>query len=295
MEKTHTILVADDSVTIQKVLELTFMDEPYEVISVGDGVRACEEIAKYKPSIVLADVHMPGQNGYEVCRQTKELWPNTPVLLLVGVFEPFDETKYRACGADGVIEKPFDSQDALRMVETLILGGHLVKPLLFSSRRIVHGPVTQEEVAHPGRDAGLKVFLCHASQDRPIVHELHRKLRISRFRPWMDVEDILPGQDWNLAIRRALRESDAVVVCLSKAALTKAGYVQREIAFALDLLAEQPEGSIFLIPLKLEECEIPERLKHLQFARFYDDKGFGRLVAALEERSRELQLRSRDH
>ncbi len=115
-----TILLADDSVTIQKVVELTFMDEDYQVVATGDGTSALERLAEIGPDLVIADVHMPGADGYEVCRQTKERHPGIPVLLLVGTFEQFDEQQAAAVGADGHLKKPFDSTDLLSQVETLI-------------------------------------------------------------------------------------------------------------------------------------------------------------------------------
>jgi CheY-like chemotaxis protein len=114
------ILLADDSVTIQKVVELTFMDEDYEVSAVSNGDDALTRLDELSPDLVIADVHMPGANGYEVCRQAKERRPGLPVLLLVGTFEPFQEEEARVCGADGYLKKPFDSQELLRRVDELL-------------------------------------------------------------------------------------------------------------------------------------------------------------------------------
>src|SRR6266545_3295981 len=114
------ILLADDSVTIQKVIELTFLDEDYEVKAVSNGDEAIAALPQVNPDFVIADVHMPGANGYEVCRRSKELLPEIPVLLLVGTFEPFDEAQSRSAGADSFLKKPFDSQELLQRVEELL-------------------------------------------------------------------------------------------------------------------------------------------------------------------------------
>lgn len=114
------ILLADDSVTIQKVIELTFMDEDYEVTAIGNGDEAVGALSRERPDFVIADVHMPGANGYEVCRRAKELYPDVPVLLLVGTFEPFDEARSRDAGADAFLKKPFDSQELLQLVGRLL-------------------------------------------------------------------------------------------------------------------------------------------------------------------------------
>jgi CheY-like chemotaxis protein len=117
-----TILLADDSVTIQKVVELTFMDQDYEVVAVSNGRDALAKLGARQPALLIADVHMPGADGYEVCRRSKEIYPGLPVLLLVGTFEPFDERQAVAAGADGHLKKPFDSQDLLSQVEALTGG-----------------------------------------------------------------------------------------------------------------------------------------------------------------------------
>ncbi len=105
------LLLADDSVTIQKVIDLTFTDEGVEVITVGDGEQAIEKVEQLLPDIVLADVFMPIINGYEVCEYIKgsEKLKYIPVMLLVGSFEPFDEAEARRVGADDTLTKPFQS------------------------------------------------------------------------------------------------------------------------------------------------------------------------------------------
>jgi len=115
-----TILLADDSLTIQKVVELTFMEEDFDVVSVSDGDHALAKLGEVTPALVIADVHMPGASGYEVCRQVKTAHPGVPVLLLVGTFELFEEEEARTAGADAHLKKPFDSQELLQMVEGLV-------------------------------------------------------------------------------------------------------------------------------------------------------------------------------
>ncbi|HEX8250564.1 MAG TPA: response regulator [Pyrinomonadaceae bacterium] len=103
--------MADDSVTIQKVVNLTFADEGIEVFAVGDGNEAIDRLLEISPDLVMADVNMPGINGYLVCERIKqyEKFKNTPVILLVGSFEPFDEQEARRVGADDYLTKPFQS------------------------------------------------------------------------------------------------------------------------------------------------------------------------------------------
>lgn len=105
------LLLADDSITIQKVVNLTFADEGIEVISVGDGDSAMEKVRQYAPDLILADVNMPGLSGYQICEQIKQSTETRkiPVILLVGSFEPFDEAEAYRVGADDYLTKPFQS------------------------------------------------------------------------------------------------------------------------------------------------------------------------------------------
>ena len=105
------LLLADDSLTIQKVVEITFADEGVAVLSLGSGDEALAKLAEFGPDIVLADVCMPPPSGYEICeyiKQNAEL-RHIPVMLLVGSFEPFDEAEARRVGADDILTKPFQS------------------------------------------------------------------------------------------------------------------------------------------------------------------------------------------
>jgi CheY-like chemotaxis protein len=119
----RTILLADDSVTIRKIVELTFSESDIRVESVASGREALERLADLRPDLVLADVVMPGPSGYEVCRAIKESDRPVPVLLLAGTFEPFDAVQARACGSDGHVTKPFDSRHLVERVEDLLAYG----------------------------------------------------------------------------------------------------------------------------------------------------------------------------
>ena len=137
----HKLLLADDSITIQRVIELTFADEDVQVFAVGDGKHAIDRIKTDRPDIVLADVGMPEQDGYEVAAFIKghPQLSHIPVLLLTGAFEPVDEGRARAVGCDGVLVKPFEPQMVINRVKDLLAGrrrrcacAHRIRP----SRRL---------------------------------------------------------------------------------------------------------------------------------------------------------------
>ena len=105
------LLLADDSITIQKIVALTFADEGIQVVAVSNGAEAIEKLKEISPDIVVADVFMPLKTGYQVCEHIKqsEKFKHVPVILLVGSFEPFDKVEARRVGADDILTKPFQS------------------------------------------------------------------------------------------------------------------------------------------------------------------------------------------
>lgn len=120
----YKLLLADDSVTIQRVIELTFADEDVQVVAVGDGKQAIERLETDRPDIVLADVGMPERDGYEVASfiKTSPHLAHIPVLLLTGAFEPIDEARAKSVGCDGVLVKPFEPQMVINRVKDLLAG-----------------------------------------------------------------------------------------------------------------------------------------------------------------------------
>jgi len=138
----------------------------------------------------------------------------------------------------------------------------------------------------------LRVFLCHASQDKPAVRELYKKLAAEPWiDPWLDEENLLPGQDFDLEIYKALRDSDAIIICLSQVSVAKEGYLNKEIRRALDAADEKPEGAIFVIPVRLDDC-IPsfERLKKYQWLDYFSPNAHERLIKSLRRRAEVLKI-----
>jgi CheY-like chemotaxis protein len=147
----HKLLLADDSVTIQRVIELTFADEDVQVIAVGNGQQAIDRAQRDRPDIVLADVGMPERDGYEVAAFIKgnPTLAHVPVVLLTGAFEPIDETRARAVGCDGVLVKPFEPQMVISRVKDLLAGRRPAG--LWGS-----GPSAQGPVRPPAGDLDLR-------------------------------------------------------------------------------------------------------------------------------------------
>jgi TIR domain len=108
----------------------------------------------------------------------------------------------------------------------------------------------------------VRVFLAYAKEDRSEVRKLYDALQEAGFEPWMDEEKLLPGQNWPRAIQRAIELSDFFLVCFSRRSVAKRGFFQAELRYALDIAACVPLGEIFLVPVRLSDCEVP-----LQIAR----------------------------
>jgi hypothetical protein len=125
------------------------------------------------------------------------------------------------------------------------------------------------------------VFLCHASEDKTAVREYAARLAQAGFATWLDEVDLLPGQDWDVEIRKAIERSSAVIVFLS-ARSQKRGYIQKEILRVLEESERQPEGTIFLIPAKLEPCDVPTRLSRWHWVDLTSSAGFTKLCRALD-------------
>lgn len=143
-----------------------------------------------------------------------------------------------------------------------------------------------ESVSRP-----LRVFLCHASGDKPVVRELCHKLAFEGWiDPWLDAKKLLPGQDWRKAIEEAVEAADNVIICLSRVSVNKEGFVQKEMRYAREIALEKPEGTIFLIPLRLDDCEVPRGLKFLQWVDYFGqskEQSYNDLLESLKIRLEE--------
>ena len=136
----------------------------------------------------------------------------------------------------------------------------------------------------------LRVFLCHSSHDKPQVRKLYKKLAEDGIEVWLDEKNLLPGQEWEYEIGKAVSNSDAIIICLSNNSVAKEGFVQKEVRFALDKAEEKPEGTIFIIPILLEDCEVLQRLSKRHWVKLFEKNGYNSLLKALSVRAANLRL-----
>ena len=128
----------------------------------------------------------------------------------------------------------------------------------------------------------IQVFLAHAHGDKEAIRILYQRMVKGGVKVWLDEQNLMPGQDWEYEIRKAIRESDVVIVCLSKQYGRQKGYRQKELRIALEEAESLPEGEIFIIPARLEECDVPDSLQRWQRVDLFDANGFKKLMHVLK-------------
>ena len=136
----------------------------------------------------------------------------------------------------------------------------------------------------------LKVFLAHAKEDKKLVFKLHTQLKAHGHQPWIDKLDLIPGQNWRSHIPKVIKASDIFLACFSRNSVSKSGFVQKEFRLALDHLAQQPPDAIYLIPVRLDDCEIPDlrqsdygvNVRDIHWVDYWQEDGFKSLLRALE-------------
>ena len=140
-------------------------------------------------------------------------------------------------------------------------------------------------------------FLCYAKENVEIVRQLADRLKAEGWiDPWFDEEDILPGQLWEARVVQAVHESHAVIVFLSKVAVENEGFFHKELTLALDTAEEKPEGTIFIIPVRLDICDVPTRLNQYQYVDYFGDnlkkeRVYKNLLASLKLRAAGLNIK----
>jgi len=142
-----------------------------------------------------------------------------------------------------------------------------------------------------------KIFLAHASEDKPLVRQLHADLRRHGLDPWLDEIDLMPGQNWKIEIERAIADAAIFLACLSQRSVGKKGYVQHEFRSALVAYAHRPPDSIYLIPVRLDGCEMPDlripdlglSLTDYHWVDLFEPDGLNRLVETIRVALREAQ------
>ena len=126
------------------------------------------------------------------------------------------------------------------------------------------------------------IFLIYAHSDKEAVRKLHQRITRDGIHAWLDAQNLRPGQDWQHEIRRAILDSDRVLVCLTRAFNRQPGYRHEELKIALEKAKLLDDGQIFIIPVRLEKCDMPASLRHLHRVDLFEAGGYKKLVRALK-------------
>jgi CheY-like chemotaxis protein len=256
------LLLADDSITIQKVVDLTFADEGVTVLCVSNGREAIEQLSDFAPDVVLADVLMPELNGYELCEyiKNKDEFKHIPVMLLVGSFEPFDEEEARRVGANDTLTKPF--QSIRRLIE---------KVGLLSAERPPEEQIPTAELPRPDSDEDRPVEQLNTAElemttadTRPLPPELKHVVD--------DAMASRANQQSEAAISSSAMSSEAsesmASMEMNTGGRSQAGEVARDTVLDLsDLTQPRPQlADDFVLDLDLNEAPEPSPVESA-FAR----------------------------
>jgi len=143
--------------------------------------------------------------------------------------------------------------------------------------------LTQVPKPPPTEKPPAKIFISYAREDLAQVEILYNSLKVAGFEPWLDVKDILPGQNWKQALSETITKSDYFLACLSEKALDKRGFVHTELNMALDMLSKLPASKTYIIPARLSAVQLPEELFGFQWVDIFGTNDIEKLVNALKE------------
>jgi hypothetical protein len=132
-------------------------------------------------------------------------------------------------------------------------------------------------------ERNIKIFISYAKEDFDRAFEIYEILRDKKYKPWIDEMNLLPGQIWKVEIQKAIKESDYFIACLSSNSVSKDGFFQKELKEGLEIFDYKHEGSIYLIPVRLDDCQIPGKFKEIQFCDLFKDNGMEKLLKTIEK------------
>lgn len=259
-----TILVVDnDRTTADVILGCIDRSKLFKLIEVATGEEASEVLTRpYEwqaplPDLVVVDASIYQSDFGTLKTAQFRAGISSEQVIVVGNYSgPHDAVIFSP-----VLDKPLNEFQILSVVGRLY-------PLVVMARATA-----------PPRSG--QIFLSHSSGDKEKVRTLFRRLVSDGLVCWFDEHDLLGGQDWECEISRAIRESEIFIACLSRHSVDKRGYVQTELRKALNVADQFPEGAVYMLPVRLEDCVVPSRLTKWQYIDLFRDDGYQRLLKSL--------------
>lgn len=209
-----------------------------------------------------------------------------------------DKDKNNITAGDNSIIVNGDLNNSTIANSTIIIGDNSRLTRSESSRKIEKPSASAVQIVVGSETAGSKLipFLCYSKENSTDVREFRERLKAETWiDPWFDEEDILPGEKWEDLVTEAVHNSHAVIIFLSSFAVRTEGFFHVELKHALDSAAEKPDGTIFIIPIRLDDCQVPERLQPYQYVDYFGDaeqkdRVYTSLIKALKVRARDLGI-----
>lgn len=261
------ILLVDDHPINLEVMRAYLGAAGYPAILTAASAEQGLAVLAAEPgvAVVVSDIEMPGRNGLFLAREAKRTAPAVQVILISGypvMGYPIDALRL---GAVDYLPKPIDRDALVGAVDRA-----------FASWR---------QATQAVADAG-QVFISYGREDAEAVRALRDRLLRAGYRPWLDVCDLVAGERWLAGIQAAIRASGCFLACLSTRSVNKRGVLQQEIRTALDEQQRLLDTDIFVLPLRLDDCVLPDALKVYQRTDYFADDGWDRLVAGIAEGAR---------
>jgi CheY-like chemotaxis protein len=221
-----------------------------------------------KPDLIISNVGLPDVSGLDFYGRIEDFLEKERIAFMFFTSQNTENMRRQAMtlGADDFVGK--DESINYLMIRI----GRIVKRLKYM------GAANTKRL--------LKVFISYAREDAEIAKEIWDLLNHYGVVPWLDKENILPGKDWEMEIKKAINSADVVLTCLSNNSVSKKGFVQKELRFALDVLGLEPEGSVFVIPIRLDDCSIPDSIKMLHCLDYCASNRTERLLSSLSEKAK---------
>ncbi len=227
----------------------------YSAQSAGEGLR----IVARRPEvqIVLCDVRLPDASGVQVLRAIKNKRPDVEVIMMTGY-------PTIASAVDSLQAGAYD---------------YLSKPLILAEVQHLLGRLTERR-EESFLLAGLtgSVFISYARPDLSRAKSLYKRLMDRGYKPWMDVHDLKAGDNWSAALEKAIRGASFFVALISRQSTNRRGMLQKEIRVALEMSERLLPDDIYVIPVRLEECDVPESLSRFQWVDYFSEDGWHKLV-----------------
>ncbi|MGC1378537.1 MAG: response regulator [Anaerolineales bacterium] len=264
MKPNHRILVVDDDPDVVVLVGDVLKHMGYQVSTARNGVEGLEKAKKEIPDLIILDVMMPEMDGYEVCSRLRAD-PKTrilPILMLTAKGYLRDKVKGLDTGADDYLPKPYEKDELESRVKVLLRRGAAI------NKRAA--------------ESSIRLFLSYARDDGALVEKIYRTLSNQGYKPWMDVHDITGGEEWEYAIKNAIKCCELFIPILTNNSVNRRGMLVEEIKQALDKWNKMLPGDIYIIPLRLDDCPIPELVERLQVIDWDGGKGKNKFFKAIE-------------